>query len=188
MALSFTEDLRKYRESCYPNSRLAIVFLRAVIAHPAVIAVMWYRFGNWVYRLRFPIVKQILSILYWIGFPSVRLLTGVQILPQTQIGSGLALFHYGSSVFNPKSVIGKNCAFFHNVTLAADSDLSCPTIEDNVMIGTNVVIFGGVTVGHDTMIGAGAVVTKDIPAWSIAGGVPAKVIRDRSNRGTPNSL
>lgn len=115
-------------------------------------------------------------------------MTGVQLLPQMRIGSGLALLHYGSSVFNPRSVIGKNCVFFHNVTLAADSDLTCPTIEDNVMIGTNAVIFGGVTVGHDSMIGAGAVVTRNIPAWSIAGGVPAKVIRDRSNQGTPTSL
>lgn len=50
-------------------------------------------------------------------------------------------------------------------------------IEDNVIIGPNVVILGGVTIGKGAVIGAGAVVTHDIPALSVAVGVPAKVRR-----------
>ena len=52
-------------------------------------------------------------------------------------------------------------------------------IEDDVWIGTNVTILDGVTVGAHSVIAAGAVVTKDIPPWSIVGGVPARVIRSR---------
>ena len=47
-------------------------------------------------------------------------------------------------------------------------------------IGTGAVILDGVTVGKGAIIGAGAVVTKDVPANSIVAGVPAKVIRTRS--------
>ena len=51
------------------------------------------------------------------------------------------------------------------------------TIGDNVWIGGNVVICPGVTIGDNVVIGAGSVVTKDIPAWSVAAGNPCKVIR-----------
>lgn len=51
------------------------------------------------------------------------------------------------------------------------------TIGDRVWIGANVTILKGVTIGHDAVIGAGSVVTKDIPTQAIAVGVPAKVIR-----------
>ena len=50
---------------------------------------------------------------------------------------------------------------------------------NDVWIGTNVTIVAGVTVGKGSVIAAGAVVTKDIPEYSIAGGVPAKVIKSR---------
>ncbi len=51
------------------------------------------------------------------------------------------------------------------------------TIGNNVWIGGNVVICPGVTIGDNAVIGAGSVVTRDIPAWSVAAGNPCKVIR-----------
>lgn len=53
------------------------------------------------------------------------------------------------------------------------------TIEDGCWIGANVTILKGVTIGHDSVVAAGAVVTKSCPPYSIIGGVPAKVIRSR---------
>ncbi|MHB0999887.1 MAG: acyltransferase [Armatimonadota bacterium] len=52
-------------------------------------------------------------------------------------------------------------------------------IEDNVWLGANVTVLDGVTIGRDSIIGAGAVVTRDIPEFSIALGVPAKVVKSR---------
>lgn len=52
-------------------------------------------------------------------------------------------------------------------------------IEDDVWIGTRATILDGVTIGRGAIISAGAVVTKNIPPYSIAGGVPAKVIKYR---------
>lgn len=52
-------------------------------------------------------------------------------------------------------------------------------IEEDVWCGANVTILKGVTIGRGCIIAAGAVVTHDIPAYSIAGGVPAKVIKNR---------
>ncbi|HMJ69154.1 MAG TPA: acyltransferase [Cyclobacteriaceae bacterium] len=52
-------------------------------------------------------------------------------------------------------------------------------IEGENWIGANVTILGGVTVGRGAIIGAGSVVNKSIPAYTIAAGVPAKVIAER---------
>lgn len=53
------------------------------------------------------------------------------------------------------------------------------TIGDDVWIGTKAIILPGVTIGKGTIIGAGAVVTKDIPDYAVAVGVPARVIKYR---------
>lgn len=50
-------------------------------------------------------------------------------------------------------------------------------VEDNVHIGWDAVIMPGVTIGHDSIIGVGSIVTRDIPPFSVAAGVPARVIR-----------
>lgn len=53
-------------------------------------------------------------------------------------------------------------------------------LGDRVWLGANVTVLKGVTIGNDTIVGAGSVVTKDLPQGAIAVGVPAKVIRYRS--------
>ena len=53
------------------------------------------------------------------------------------------------------------------------------TIEDGCWIGANVTILKGVTLGHDSVVAAGSVVTKSCEPYSIIGGVPAKLIRKR---------
>lgn len=76
----------------------------------------------------------------------------------------------------------------HNVTLATlnhgfapeDRGTTYPApivIEKNVWIGANVTVVSGVTIGENTIIAAGAVVTKDIPANVVAGGIPARIIK-----------
>ncbi|RRR75586.1 DapH/DapD/GlmU-related protein, partial [Streptomyces sp. RP5T] len=52
-------------------------------------------------------------------------------------------------------------------------------VGDDVWIGSHVVVVDGVTIGDHCVIGAGAVVTRDVPAWSVAAGNPARVLRDR---------
>ncbi|TDW15915.1 acyltransferase [Kribbella kalugense] len=62
------------------------------------------------------------------------------------------------------------------------------TIGDDVWIGSNVTILDGVTVGPHTIIGAGAVVTKNIPANSVAAGNPARILRSRTGAPVPGDL
>ncbi len=53
------------------------------------------------------------------------------------------------------------------------------TIEDDVWVAGKVIITAGVTIGTGSVLAAGAVVTKDVPPYSIVGGVPARIIRSR---------
>ncbi|MFA4826219.1 MAG: acyltransferase [Methanoregula sp.] len=63
--------------------------------------------------------------------------------------------------------------------IQTDLEIMPVIIENNVDIGVNAVILPGVTIGESSIIGAGAVVVKDVPPYSVVAGVPAKVIRSR---------
>jgi acetyltransferase-like isoleucine patch superfamily enzyme len=62
---------------------------------------------------------------------------------------------------------------------AGRSELTETVIEDDVWIGARVCILAGVNIGRGSIVAMGSVVTKDVPPYSIVGGVPAKVIRNR---------
>lgn len=95
------------------------------------------------------------------------------------IGPGAYFAHPFASEFNAKS-IGKNFSCRHLTTLGnkADGDNeNRPIIGDNVTLGVNVTIIGGVSIGNNVTIGAGSVVVKDVPDNCVAAGNPCKPIR-----------
>jgi len=110
------------------------------------------------------------------------------------IGEGTYINSYLTLVDDYKISIGKNCLFGPNVTISTtghpvhpdhrvDGMYSFPvTIGDNVWVGMGTNILPGVTIGENSVIGAGSVVTKDIPANVIAMGVPCRVVREINDR------
>jgi len=72
----------------------------------------------------------------------------------------------------------------HDITTYAPIEKQKIVLEGENWIGANVTIIGGVTIGRGAIIAAGSVVTEDIPAYCIAGGVPAKVIKSREPAAT----
>ena len=87
--------------------------------------------------------------------------------------------------------LGDGCLIGHNVVFATLNHGTAPehrastvpapiVLGRKVWIGSNATILQGVTIGDNAVVGAGAVVTKDVPANTIVGGVPAKVIREIS--------
>ena len=84
----------------------------------------------------------------------------------------------------PRSIFRtSNHGFVNLETIIAkqEHDSKDITIGEDVWIGAGVIVLPGVKIGDRSVIGAGAVVTRDIPAESIAVGVPARVIKSRSN-------
>lgn len=89
------------------------------------------------------------------------------------IGPGLYIQHGFASSIAAES-IGANCWVNQQVTIGKDSFSRAPRIEDDVVIATGAIVIGGITIGKGAHIGAGAVVTKDVPPGVVAVGVPAK--------------
>lgn len=108
-----------------------------------------------------------------------------------QVGKNLFANYNCTIIDVAKVTIGDNCQLAPNVSIYTAGHPVHPasrnsmyeygievTIGDNVWIGGNTVILPGVHIGSNTVIGAGSVVTKDIPEWVVAGGNPCKVIRE----------
>lgn len=93
----------------------------------------------------------------------------------TKIGGGLQLAHPYSTILNAAE-IGKNVYVNHLVTLG-EKNGERPIIEDGVELHANCIVIGGITIGKYAKIGAGAVVTKDVPENAIAVGNPAKILK-----------
>ncbi|MDR1683074.1 MAG: serine acetyltransferase [Candidatus Symbiothrix sp.] len=94
-------------------------------------------------------------------------------------GTGLKIYHYGSIIVNPKSRIGKNCTLHGNCCIGSKGGFpdDSPVIGDNVDIGQNAQVLGGITIADGVKIGAGAVVTKSVLEKNVTVvGVPGKVI------------
>lgn len=92
----------------------------------------------------------------------------------TVIGSGLRLAHPYSTILNAES-IGENCYINHLVTVGEKNGRR-PVIGNNVELHANCTVIGGITVGNHAVIGAGAVVVKDVPANAVVIGNPASII------------
>jgi len=106
---------------------------------------------------------------------------GIELPRKLTIGRGLSLYHGQALVVNKSTVIGSNCVLRNGTTIGhkklADGTFSaCPRIGNNVDIGANVCIIGGITIGDNVIIGAGSVVVKDVPSNCVVVGNPARVV------------
>ena len=99
-----------------------------------------------------------------------------------QIGGGLVLTHPNGVVIHPNAKIGPNCLILQQVTIVADVE-----IQGRVDIGAGAKIIKAVKIGEQSMIGANAVVTSDVPAGAIVAGIPAKVIGQVDLESPPSS-
>ncbi len=92
------------------------------------------------------------------------------------VGAGFYLSHGFSIVINKRTRIGNNVNVSQFVNIGSNDGQHYAVIGDNVYIGPNVCIVGGVTIGNNASIGAGAVVTADVPENATVAGVPARVL------------
>ncbi len=100
-------------------------------------------------------------------------------IPKNVFGPGLCLVHYGTIVVSHKCKIGENCRI-HPSTSIGDYN-GTPVIGNNVYIGPGAKLFGPIKIGNNVAIGANAVVNCDIPDNVTVGGIPAKVISQKSS-------
>ena len=134
-------------------------------------AIHIYRVANFLYRMHVPLLPGLLRFLMFLLYNSV-------IPPQCRIGKGSSFAHGGIGiVLHPDCCIGERVLIGQGVTLGGSFGSGAPTVESDVWIGPGVRILGEITVAQNSIIGANAVVIRDVAENSVMGGVPAKLIR-----------
>lgn len=98
-------------------------------------------------------------------------------IPRFTCGPGLSLAHFGAVTVNPDARIGANCRL-HTCTVG-EVDGRSPRLGDGVHVGPGARILGPVRVGDHAVVAANAVVVTDVPDRTLAGGVPARLIKQR---------
>jgi serine O-acetyltransferase len=175
-------DLYRYSGSTSPRS-----FVETYAASPGFRYTVYHRLfhelfdaGDGELPPMLAIARRLASL--WLRRYSYRF--GIEIPIATQLGPGFYIGHHGEIVLSPRCRIGRNCNISHGVTIgqaARRGTFAWPTLGDSVYVGPGAKLFGDIHVGDHAAIGANAVVTADVPAGSVVGGVPARVISDQGS-------
>ncbi len=136
-----------------------------------------YRFGNWRYGIRNRAIRLPFSFIYKLLKVLSEILTGIELPAEVKLGRRFRIEHFGGIVISGDAVFGDDCIVRNGVTvgLRHTGERGAPVLGDRVDIGAGAKILGSIRIGDDVAIGANAVVITDVPANSIAVGVPAKI-------------
>lgn len=144
-------------------------------------ALLIYRFGKCVTKIKIPILGFFLRFIYFFLNKIIsEICAGVRLDLNSDIGKGFMLGHFGGIVITGK--VGANCTVAQQVVIGYKGGFSgggVPVLGDNVYVGAGAKIIGDVKVGNNVKIGANAVVVHDIPDNATAVGIPAVVVRRR---------
>lgn len=118
-------------------------------------------------------------MLPWLLYVVNRIIFSAVIPYETKIGKKVLLGYQGLGiVIHRDAIIGDGVEIGTCVSIGGRSNHQIvPRIGDYVIIGSGAKIIGPVSVGHHAQIGANAVVISDVPAYGVAVGVPAKIVR-----------
>lgn len=131
------------------------------------------------------IIHKVLKCYYLLKHRRQAMKYNVFISPNV-VGKGLKIIHPGfRRVGKIVRSMGNNCTILPMVLFGKktpDMPSGCITVGDNCYFGTGCTILGPVKIGNNVTVGAGAVVTKDIPDGCVVAGVPAKIINTNSDK------
>ncbi len=173
--------MNEYLQSIIDRDPAAKSKISLILSYPGVKAIFFHKIANFFAKAKFDLVARVIS-------QFSRFLTGIEIHPKAKIGKNLFIDHGMGVVIGETSEIGDNVTIYHMVTLGgispsinSDSQRQIkrhPKLMDNVVVGSGAQILGPVIIGKNSLIGANAVVTKDVPEKSVMAGIPAKRIGD----------
>ena len=179
--VAFIDHLREDIDSIMERDPAARSRLEVVFCYPGFHAQIYHRLSHGAWKAGWHFLARLLS---HIG----RMLTGIEIHPGATIGRRLFIDHGMGCVIGETAEIGDDVTLYHGVTLGGVSlakEKRHPTLEDRVIVGSGAQVLGPVTVGKGALIGANAVVLKDVPAGVTMVGIPAKQVLARPLEAEP---
>ena len=138
-----------------------------------------YRFGNWRMTIKSKLMRVPMSMLYRFSERHVRYKYGIELPYTVQLGQRVVFEHQHGIVIHGNCEIGDDCIIRQGVTLGnryLDKPYDAPKLGKNVNVGAGAKVLGAVNVGDDAVIGANAVVVKDVPAGATVVGIPARIV------------
>jgi len=141
-----------------------------------------YRFGRWRYTIKNRWIRLPFSFLYKVLYLFIQIITGIELPCEVKVGRRFTIEHFGGIVVSGDASFGDDVIIRNGVTvgLRHTGVRGSPNIGNRVDIGAGAKLLGPIEIGDDVAIGANAVVIKDVPANSIAVGVPARIIHKKS--------
>ena len=103
---------------------------------------------------------------------------GFQIRPNTKIGPGLYIGHFGSIIINENAILGSNINLSPGVVVGQFNrgrKKGVPVLNDKILVGSNAIIVGGITIGDNVLIASGAYVNFDVQPNSMVIGNPGVI-------------
>lgn len=160
------EDIDHYKEVTGISGNYVGIMCKLFVDRPEFRSVFYYRLGR---------AYGLVNILKFLvpPMPTPYIYT-------PSIGGGLFIQHGFATIICAKS-IGRHCHINQQVTIGYKGALA-PVLGDNVTVTCGAKILGGVKVEDNVVIGANAVVVKDVPANTIVAGVPAYIIRKNGEK------
>jgi serine O-acetyltransferase len=153
-------DLRRLS----PSGNTSLRTLVAGLLSQGFQAILVFRFFHWLYCKGFSGQP-----LRFICERFIEITTGISIPACCRIGKGFRIHHFGGIIFHPTVEIGDNCTLYHGVTIGDRGGTGrAAKIGNNVLIGAGAKIIGEITIDDNCVIGANAVVTKNMPAGATA--------------------
>ena len=181
--MSFFSHLREDIATARRRDPAARSTTEVFLAYSGVHAIWGYRISHRLWRARRRLLARVVS-------QFVRFLTGVEIHPGATIGRRFFIDHGMGVVIGETAEIGDDVMLYHGVTLGGRSmrhQKRHPTIGDCVVVGAGATILGAVTIAEHSIVGAGAVVLRDAPPYSLITGVPATIRRRKLAEGAIDS-
>lgn len=167
--------LREDIQTVFAKDPAARSFFEVIFCYAGLHAIWSYRFSHFLWTHHFKLLGRLLSHLS-------RFLTGIEIHPAASIGHRLFIDHGMGVVIGETSEIGNDVLIYKGVVLGGttlDKEKRHPTIRDNVVIGSDVVILGAIEVGKGAKIGSGSVVVKPVPPGATVVGVPGRIVEKK---------
>ena len=149
-----------------------------VLTYPGLHALWSHRVAHWLWTHNLRLIARTLS-------QFSRHLTGIEIHPGAVIGRRFFIDHGMGVVIGETSVIGDDVLMYHQVTLGGtsiDRIKRHPTLGNDVLVGMGAKIIGPYTIGDRCMIGANAVVNRDVPPDCTVVGIPGRIVRRNGKR------
>lgn len=155
--------------------------LEVFLLYPSVHSLIMYRISHFFYEKKRFFIARLISQLG-------RFLTGIEIHPGAKIGMGTLIDHGSGVVIGETSVIGDRVTIYQGATIGATGNEKQfkrhPTLGNDIVVGSGAKILGPINIGNHCKIGANSVVLKDMPSYTTAVGIPAKIKYNRKNIAT----